>query len=98
MPFTLKECEDYVTAAGLVFTRNQILQYYMIFGGVPFYWSFLKKGLSLNQNIDAILFEQNAPLKSEFQYLYASIFKNPEVYLKGQNSSFKTGTADCKNF
>lgn len=82
MPFTLKECEDYVTAAGLVFTRNQILQYYMIFGGVPFYWSFLKKGLSLNQNIDAILFEQNAPLKSEFQYLYASIFKNPEVYLK----------------
>ena len=54
----------------------------MIFGGVPFYWSFLKKGLSLVQNIDSILFEKNAPLKKEFEYLYASIFKNPEVYLK----------------
>jgi len=36
---------------------------YMIFGGLPFYWSFLKRGLSLVQNIDSILFEKNAPLK-----------------------------------
>ena len=28
---------------------------FMIFGGVPFYWSFLKKGLSLPQNIDALV-------------------------------------------
>ena len=80
--FTLKECEEYVNANKLAFTRMQILQYYMIFGGVPFYWSFLKKGFSINQNIDNILFAKDAPLKKEFEYLYASIFKNPEVYLK----------------
>lgn len=80
--FSLKECEDFVKSNELAFNRIQILQYYMIFGGVPFYWSFLKKGLSLVQNIDSILFEKNAPLKKEFEYLYASIFKNPEVYLK----------------
>lgn len=80
--FTLKECEDYINANSLAFTRIQILQYYMIFGGVPFYWSFLKKGFSITQNIDNILFAKDAPLKKEFEYLYASIFKNPKVYLK----------------
>ena len=80
--FTLNECEEYVQAAGLVMNREQILQYYMIFGGVPFYWGFLKKGLSLSQNIDEILFVKDAPLQDEFKYLYASVFKNPEAYLK----------------
>ena len=80
--FTLGECEEYVKAQGLVFNRNQILQYYMIFGGVPYYWSFLQKGLSLSQNIDRILFGKNAPLKEEFKYLYAAIFKNPTIYIK----------------
>ncbi len=80
--FTLNECEEYVLATGLVLNREQILQYYMIFGGVPFYWGFLKKGLSLSQNIDEILFTKYAPLQDEFRYLYASIFKNPTVYLK----------------
>lgn len=78
--FSLCECEKYVTAAGLVMNREQILQYYMVFGGVPFYWSFLKKGLSLSQNLDAILFSEDAPLKNEFEYLYASIFRNPKQY------------------
>lgn len=81
-PFSLKECEEYTKAAGLVLTRSQILQYYMIFGGVPFYWSFLQRGLSLSQNIDRVLFSENAPLRKEFNYLYSSIFRNPEVYIR----------------
>lgn len=81
-PFSLAECEKYVAAKNYALTRDQILQYYMVFGGVPFYWSFLKKGLSLPQNIDCILFEEDAPLKNEFDYLYAAIFKNPKIHLK----------------
>lgn len=80
--FSLRECEDYVKARGLVFNRYQILQYYMIFGGVPYYWGFLKKGLSLAQNIDEILFVKDAPLQNEYKYLYASVFKNPESYVR----------------
>ena len=81
-PFSLKECEEYVREAGLALNRNQILQYYMIVGGVPFYWGFLKKGLSLSQNIDQIMFAADAPLKDEFKYLYASVFRKPEQYIK----------------
>ena len=81
-PFTLAECEEYVRKKGLVFPREQILQLYMIMGGIPYYWGLLKKGRSLSQNIDSIYFAENAPLKKEFGYLYASIFKNPESYIK----------------
>jgi len=80
--FSLAECEQYVKGNGLALTRIQILQYYMIFGGVPYYWTFLTKGSSLAQNIDNILFAKNAPLRDEFRYLYASIFRNPDNYIK----------------
>lgn len=80
--FDLKECEDYVNKNDLVMNHEQILQFYMIFGGVPYYWGFLEKGNSLVQNIDNMLFSKDAPLKQEFQYLYASIFKNPEKYIE----------------
>lgn len=81
-PFSLHECEEYVRDHGLVLNRQQILQYYMIFGGVPYYWGFLKKGYSLPQNVDSLLFGHDAPLKDEFRYLYASIFRNPEIYIR----------------
>lgn len=42
----------------------------------------MKKGLNLSQNIDSILFEKDAPLRDEFKYLYASVFKKPENYVK----------------
>lgn len=80
--FSLQECEEYVREKGLILNREQILQYYMICGGVPFYWEFLEKGYSLSQNIDNIFFAENAPLKKEFKYLYASVFKKPEVYVQ----------------
>lgn len=80
--FRLSECEEYADALGLALNREQILQCYMILGGVPFYWRFLKKGLSLAQNIDAMFFAPEAPLKDEFKYLYASIFRNPDIYIK----------------
>ncbi len=80
--FTLAECEKYVKACKINLNRDQILQYYMIFGGVPYYWTFLQKGLSISQNIDRILFDKEAPLKDEFDHLYASIFRYPETYIR----------------
>ena len=81
-PFDLNECLNYVSKNNLCLNKEQILQFYMIFGGVPYYWDFIKKEYSLVQNIDNMLFKKDAPLKDEYQYLYASIFRNPENYLK----------------
>lgn len=62
-------------------TRAEIIEAYMIFGGVPFYWSLLDRSLSLSQNIDNMFFGRNPKLKNEFSELYASLFKQPEIYI-----------------
>lgn len=80
-PFTLAECEEYAHARGLVMNHNQLLECYMIMGGVPYYWSFLNKSLGVSQNIDALFFSKNALLEGEFEHLYSSLFKRPEPYL-----------------
>ena len=81
-PFTLGQCEEYLTANHMALPRVQILEGYMILGGIPYYWSYMKPGLSLSQNIDAMFFAEHAPLKEEFAYLFASLFKNPDIYIK----------------
>ena len=79
-PFTLAECEEYVQHFGLGMTRRQILEGYMILGGIPYYWSLLDKGLSLAQNIDALFFGRHAILLHEYDELYASLFNRPQPY------------------
>ena len=65
-PFTLAECEEYLRANGIAMNRQEILEGYMILGGIPYYWSHLRRGLSLSQNVDAMFFAQDAPLRREF--------------------------------
>lgn len=81
-PFTLRECEKYAEVAGLGMTRKDILDTYMILGGIPYYWSFLRRGLSVVQNIDELFFVEDAKLADEFDALYAILFNRPEKYIK----------------
>ncbi|MBQ0114610.1 MAG: AAA family ATPase [Bacteroidales bacterium] len=80
--FTLNECEQYMKSRKVNMTRKQIVEGYMIMGGVPFYWKSIQKGLSLAQNIDLNFFTPQGELFEEFDALYASLFKNPECYIK----------------
>lgn len=77
-PFTLKECEEYFTYAGIDLSRYDIAQAYMVFGGIPYYLSYFRKGLSLEKNVDKILFGQHPRLKDEFNRLFNAIFSNAE--------------------
>lgn len=81
-PFNMKECEDYVKEMGLPLDRQQVIEGYMVFGGIPFYWSLLERNKSITQNIDVLFFGRNAKLKDEFQELYRSLFAKPEVYIE----------------
>lgn len=81
-PFTLHECEEYMASRGIVLSRHQILQGYMILGGVPYYWSLLKKGKSLPQNIDDLFFKENALLQDEYDNLYKALFNKPDQYIR----------------
>ncbi len=54
----------------------------MVLGGVPFYWGLLERGLSAAQNIDYLFFAEDAPMREEYEYLFASIFRHPKDYLQ----------------
>ena len=77
-PFTLKECEEYFAHEGIALSRYDIVQAYMVFGGIPYYISHFQKGQSLEGNIDKILFGRTPRLKDEFDRLFNAIFGNPE--------------------
>ena len=81
-PFTLHECEQFADAANLSYGRKDILEAYMVMGGIPYYWSFMKRGLSVAQNIDNMFFSETGQLRDEFEALYHILFKRPENYIK----------------
>ncbi|GHT09008.1 hypothetical protein FACS189426_06100 [Bacteroidia bacterium] len=80
-PFTLKECEEFATKQKMLIDTNQILDYYMILGGVPYYWKHLDKSKGLPQNIDNLFFNNDAVLKDEFAEIFNSLFKHSEKYV-----------------
>ena len=77
-PFTLRECEKYFESRGVTMSRYDIVQAYMMLGGIPFYLKYLDKSLSLAQNIDSLFFAENALLKDEFDRLFITLFTNSE--------------------
>ncbi len=81
-PFTLKECEDYFKHLKANYSRAQVIEAYMCVGGIPFYLDLFNAKKSVTQNINDLFFGTLAPLKKEFNNLYASLFKKPEKYLK----------------
>lgn len=80
-PFSLSECEEYYNSRGIAMDRYDILQSYMILGGVAYYMSYIEKGRSLAQNIDAMLFSKGGKLEYEYSRLFSSLF--------GDNYKFK---------
>jgi AAA+ ATPase superfamily predicted ATPase len=78
-PFTLSECEMFLKSRNAYLDRYQIIQLYMVLGGIPFYWDEINAGESAFQNINNICFTENGLLRTEFTNLYRSLFDN---YLK----------------
>ena len=81
-PFYLSECEAYLKDRGFDWDRYQIMQLYMIIGGVPYYLSLLNRNLSLPQNIDNLIFRRGGELNDEFNELYNALFKRADRYIK----------------
>ncbi len=81
-PFNLAETEEFLVSRGFQMERFQIAELYMSMGGTPFYLNMLKRSLSVAQNVDELFFSQNAPLRSEYGFLFKSLFKESTLYRK----------------
>lgn len=79
-PFSLYHAEAYCNYLGLTMDRYDILQAYMMLGGVPYYWSYLEKGKSLAENIDELFFTSAGKLSNEFDKLFSSLFGDKDKY------------------
>lgn len=78
-PFSLVECEELFKSENIKLSRYDIVQSYMITGGMPYYLNYFQKGMSLAQNVDQLFFKNGAKLRNEYERLFASIFNNPEM-------------------
>ena len=81
-PFTLAETEEYLKSRAINWSRYDIVESYMVLGGIPFYLSLLSPDMSLSQNIDNLFFRKRAELWNEFNQLYRTLFQNSDRYIK----------------
>lgn len=80
-PFSLYEVEQFlIQKKGIRWNRYQILEAYMILGGIPYYLDMLEKGLPFDKNIDNLFYREGAPLRTEYAFLFRSLFKSSTIY------------------
>lgn len=82
LPFTLLDTKEFLKSRKVSLSNRHVLSLYMALGGIPFYLKYIEPGLTANQNIQHIIFDDNAPLKDEFNKLFKSIFNNADVYIE----------------
>lgn len=81
-PFTLHECEQYFKHRSAAFNdRYQLVQLYMVMGGIPFYLKQVDTSMSAAQNINKLCFQPGGILFDEFEVLYRSLFNKSEHHI-----------------
>lgn len=80
-PFTLPETKAYLESRGVYFDHYQLIQLYMVMGGIPHYLKELKSGRSAVQNINRICFQQDGLLRDEFSSLYPALFQHSDYHV-----------------
>ena len=80
-PFTLAECEVFFKSKSATYDRYQLLQLYMVLGGIPFYLDMVETAQSAAQNINRLCFTPKGGLRKEFDNLYASLFRNADKHI-----------------
>ena len=81
-PFSLAESVEFLSTRGIKFEYYQMLQLYMVMGGIPHYLKEIEKGKSATQNISKICFSETGLLRDEFLSLYPALFEHSAYHTK----------------
>ena len=79
-PFTLKETEAYMEDRRFGWSRKQMTECQMVFGGLPYFFDLLNPNESLSWNIDMLIFRQHAILRHESKKLLEATLKKSPAY------------------
>ncbi|MEM7369801.1 MAG: ATP-binding protein [Bacteroidota bacterium] len=80
-PFDLKEAEALLTVKNKAIDRYQVVQLYMVMGGIPFYLESVLPEYSAMQNIERICFSEDGLLRTEFDNLYRALFSKSDRHI-----------------
>lgn len=79
-PFTILEAKELLDDNDFRFSNKELVESYMVFGGIPYYLNLLDNKCSLSQNIEKLFFQENSELKDERFLLFSSLFKHHEKH------------------
>ncbi|MBB71063.1 MAG: AAA family ATPase [Legionellales bacterium] len=79
-PFNLAEVKDYLKANKFRYGVKQILNLYMMLGGIPYYLSLLDPKFSVQQNVEQLCFQAGGNLTNEFDNLFSSLFEQANAH------------------
>ena len=97
-PFNIKEVELLVNVQnGNDLSKQEIIEAYMVFGGVPYYLNLINRNFSLIQNIDNICFRDGGDLINEYENLFSSLFDKYENHSKIINQLAKVKRGMSRN-
>ncbi len=80
MPFNLYETREYLKKEGMNWVDYDIIQVYMVLGGIPYYLKQLDKKLTVPQNIDQMCFALSGGMIKEFDEVLISLFTNSALH------------------
>jgi uncharacterized protein len=81
LPFTLGETEAFLKKRKVILDKYQILQLYMVMGGIPQYLKEIEAGESAMQAIDRSCFTKDGLLRNEFGNLFHSLFDEATYHI-----------------
>ena len=79
-PFTLHETEQFFNDREFDWSREQITEFQMVFGGLPYFMDLLNTNESFRQNIDRLMFRQGALLRNEASRLLEATLRKSPIY------------------
>lgn len=97
LPFTLGEAEGFLKSRNIKFDRYQLIQLYMVMGGVPQYLKMVDRGESVVMAIDRICFTKDGFLNDEFKNLFHSLFNSAANHMAVIKALAKKGKGLTRN-
>jgi uncharacterized protein len=81
-PFSITDCRIFNESKQLKLSKKQILDYYLVFGGVPYYWNLIEPLEDLTSFLGRCVFRKGAILNGEYSALIQALFRNSQAYEK----------------
>ena len=97
LPFTIAETANFLKERKINLDQYQVLQLYMVMGGIPHYLKEIEKGESATQAIDRTCFTKDGLLFNEFSNLFLSLFDDAGYHMDVIRALAKKGMGLTRN-